>query len=175
MASQLTIAHHRPGVSELEWSNYTNDMEDIPQYEPLTGEHLEALKGDCQDVVDFASRNFRVNLLFDDESIIWLSSFIEDQRHHMDAETRHTYGVKIGIYLGFAIMERYGGQWVRSEDNYPFVRFSTGDMASPLSKADKQFENGAVDNIYGLYRNIGRLLRHEFERGAPPNASQPSH
>ena len=145
-------------------------MENTPKYEPITGELLEALKGDCQDVVDFASRNFRVNLSFDDESIVWLSSFIEDQRRQMDAETQHTYGVKIGIYLGFAIIDRYGGQWVRNEDTYPFVKFSTGALANPLAKADKQFENGQVDNIYGLYRNIGRLLRREFEQGDPPNA-----
>ncbi len=144
------------------------EMENTPRYEPITGELLEALKGDCQDVVTFAARNFGINLSFDDKSIVWLAYFIEDQRRQMDAETRHTYAVKIGIYLGFAIIDRYGGEWVTSEDQHPFVRFSTGALANPLAKADKQFENGEVDNIYGLYRNIGRLLRREFGDGAPP-------
>jgi len=145
-------------------------MENTPSYEPITGELLAVLKGDCQDVVAFAANNFRVKLGFDDESIVWLSSFIEDQRGNMDPETRHSWSVRIGIYLGFAVIQRYGGDWVRTEDNNPAVRFSTGAMAFPVTKAGKQFENGIVDNIYGLYRNIGRLLRREFEQGAPPNA-----
>ncbi|HYV28874.1 MAG TPA: hypothetical protein VFA77_15160 [Candidatus Eisenbacteria bacterium] len=137
-----------------------------PQYELITGELLETLKGDCLDVIDFAAKNFRVNLAFSDESIVWLSSFIEDQRGKMDAQTRRSWGVRIGIYLGFAIIGRYGGDWVvRTDSHNPAVRFSTGALAFPLTKAQKQFENGIVDNIYGLYRNIERLLRREFVPG----------
>ena len=140
------------------------------QYELITGELLETLKGDCQNVVDFAAKNFRVQLGFNDESVVWLSSFIEDQRGNMSAETRQSWSVRIGIFLGFAIIDRYGGDWVvRSDSNNPAVRFSTGALAFPLTKAHKQFENGSVDNIYGLYRNIGRLLRREFEPGAGTN------
>jgi len=42
------------------------------------------LKGDCQDVIDFAAKNFRVDLAFSDGSIEWLSSLIEDQRGNLD-------------------------------------------------------------------------------------------
>ena len=141
-----------------------------PQYELITGELLDALKGDCQDTVDFAAKNFRVNLAFSEESIVWLSSFIEDQRGKMDPDTRNSWSVRIGIYLGFAIIERYGGDWVvRSDSNNPAVQFSTGAMAFPVTKARKQFQNGIADNIYGLYRNIGRLLRREFVPGTAPS------
>ena len=140
-----------------------------PQYELITGELLETLKGDCLDVIDFAAKNFRVQLAFNDESILWLSSFIEDQRRRMDAESRGSWSVRIGIFLGFAIIGRYGGEWaVRTDSNSPAVRFSTGALAFPLTKAHKQFENGITDNIYGLYRNIGRLLRREFAPDASP-------
>ena len=138
-----------------------------PQYELITGELLDTLKGDCLDVIDFAAKNFRVQLAFNDESVVWLSSFIEDQRARMNPETRGSWSVRIGIYLGFAIIGRYGGDWVvRTDGNNPAVRFSNGALAFPLTKAQKQFENGIADNIYGLYRNIERLLRHEFSPGA---------
>ena len=133
------------------------------QYELITGDLLETLKGDCNDVVDFAAKNFRVQLAFNDKSVVWLSAFIEDQRAAMNEESRHSWSVRIGIFLGFAIIERYGGDWVvRSDSNNPAVRFPTGAMAFPLTKAHKQFQNGIADNIYGLYRNIGQLLRREF-------------
>ena len=146
-------------------------MDAAPKYELITGELLEAIKGDCQDVVEFVAKQYQVSLGFDDQSIVWLSSFVEEQRGGMSPETRHSWSVRIGIYLGFAIIERYGGEWVfTTEGNEPAVRFSTGAMAFPVTKACKQFENGSVDNIYGLYRNIGRLLRREFEPGAGTNA-----
>ena len=145
-------------------------MDATPKYELITGELLEAIKGDCQDVVEFVAKQYRVRLRFDDRSIVWLSSFIEEQRVSMNPETRHSWSVRIGIYLGFAIIERYEGEWVVTTDgNEPAVQFSTGAMAFPVTKARKQFENGSVDNIYGLYRNIGRLLRREFEPDAGTN------
>src|SRR2546421_12987304 len=109
------------------------------QYEPISSELLEALKADCQDIVDFAAKNFGVDLAFNDESIQWLSSFIQDQRGKMDAETRRTYSLKIGIYLGFAIIERYGGDLVEDAGNQPGGRFFTGAMAFPSTQGGKQY------------------------------------
>jgi hypothetical protein len=134
-------------------------MEKPPEYELITDEGLEALKGDCQDIVNFARKNFNVELSFDDKSVMWLSSFIEAHREKMDAEERHNSSVKIGIFLGFAIIDRHGGDWVITEGNDIAVKFPSGAMAFPFNKASKQFENGIVDNIYGLYRNMGVVLQ----------------
>jgi hypothetical protein len=144
-------------------------MASVPQFEYVSGAPLEALKGDCQDVIDFARKNFGVELSFNDESIMWLSSFIEENRGQMDADTQHVASVKIGIFLGCAIIHHHGGQWVRTDENDLVVRFPIAAMAFPITKANKQFASGIADNIYGLYRNVGRLLKSEgFEQGRPP-------
>jgi hypothetical protein len=144
-------------------------MPTTPEFDYITGEALRALEDDCQDVIDFARRNFGVDLAFNDQSIIWLSSFIEEHRHEMDADTRHAYAVKIAIFLGFAIIHHHGGHWVSTGENNIAVRFPSGAMAFPLTKADKQFENGIADNIYGLYRNIGRFLDpNKLQQGLLP-------
>jgi hypothetical protein len=133
-------------------------MTDIPQYALITGDTLRALQEDCNDLVLFIQKRFGVDLTFNDESITWLSSFIEEHRREMDDATRHVASVKISIFLGCAIIDRYGGEWVKSDENNLAVRFPSGAMAFPFNKTCKQFENGIVDNIYGLYRNIDRLL-----------------
>jgi hypothetical protein len=155
-------------------------MENPSQYEVIAGKGLQALKGDCQDIIDFARKNFEVELSFDDKSIQWLSSFIEDQRKEMDPETCHNYGLKIGIFLGFAIIHHHGGEWVTTEGNNIAVRFPSGAMAFPFNKACSQFENGIVDNIYGLYRNLGMLLdpnglaSRKVHKIGPPDSSGPN-
>src|SRR5262245_66416951 len=126
-------------------------MADAPQYALVTGDALKALKEDCNDLVTFIQRSFGVDLTFNDESISWLSSFIEQHRGGLDEATRHVASVKIAIFLGSAIIDRHGGDWVKSDENNLAVRFPSGAMAFPYDKTCKQFENGIVDNIYGLY------------------------
>ena len=109
------------------------------QYELITGELLETLKGDCQDVVDFAAKNFRVQLAFNDESVVWLSSFIEDQRGNMSAETRQSWSVRIGIFLGFAIIERYGGEERPSIEAKVGYRKKVG-MLEEINKVAREIE-----------------------------------
>lgn len=148
-------------------------MENPPAFEHITGAPLEALKGDCRDVIEIALKNFGVHLSFNDESITWLSSFIEDHRDRMDSKTQHVASLKIAIFLGCAIIHHHGGQWVRTDGNNLAVRFPNGAMVFPFTKVSKQFQNGIADNIYGLYRNIGRLLKMDMlEQSDPPQGGQ---
>lgn len=133
-------------------------MPNIPEFVYIEGDDLQALQGDCQDVIDFARGRFGVDLTYDDNSVIWLSSFIEEYRLRMDAETRHILSLKIAIFLGCAIIHHNGGAWVRTADDNIAVRFPSGAMAFPFTKTDKQFRNGIEDNIYGFYRSIKLLL-----------------
>jgi len=168
---QLRLGVRQRRIADL--TDHATTMPSSPEFQYITGDALQALEGDCQDVIDFAHRNFGVDLLFNDESIIWLSSFIEEHRRNIDADTRHMYAVKIGIFLGFAIIHHHGGNWVSTDDNNIAVRFPSGAMAFPFTKADKQFESGIVDNIYGLYRNIGRLLNpDELQQGPLPREGE---
>lgn len=133
-------------------------MADSPKFQVVEGAELEALEEDCQDVIRFAAEKFGVELSFDDQSIHWVSSFIEDHQEGMDSETQRTYAVKFGIFLGCAIIHHFGGTWVLTEDDNLAVRFASGAMAFPVTKTAKQMRNGLVDNIYGLYRHIETLL-----------------
>lgn len=133
-------------------------MTDAPKYQVIDGAELEALQQDCQDVTSFIAGKYGVDLTFDDESILWLASFIEANRGEMDRETQRLYAVKIGIFLGCAIIHRHGGVWVRTDDDDLAVRFASGLLAFPITKAAKQLRHGSIDNVYGLYRNVGTLL-----------------
>jgi hypothetical protein len=110
--------------------------------------------------VDLLKRTVRdsmhVELSYDDASIQQLVTFIESVRVDLDPQPRQQLAVAVGSFLGEAIIATQGGAWVVRGQELG-IEFPDGSVAFPVTKAIKHFENGLVDNIYGLYRNIPRL------------------
>lgn len=133
-----------------------------PNFTEISPELRADIREDALDLARYLNRNEGVDLIFDEKSIIWLSAYIERDRNLWNEAEQHNFGVKIGLFLGEAIIASHGGSWVlMGEDhgNNPAIRFESGALTFPMGKAFRQIENGISDNIYGLYRNIGLLLK----------------
>jgi hypothetical protein len=130
----------------------------------IHGEKLVALESECQDVINFALSLYGVTLKFDDQSIQWLSSVIEATRNNQDEKTIHVMSIKFSIFLGNAIISCHGGRWIVMNDGVIGIKLSNGSMLLPFLKVCRQFENGLVDNIYGMYQNVEALLQEDNQK-----------
>ncbi|MBI3735219.1 DUF3806 domain-containing protein [Candidatus Sumerlaeota bacterium] len=133
-----------------------------PDFTEISAALRADIREDALDLVRYLKRNEGVDLDFDEKSVVWLSSYIERDKSLWNDTERDNFGLKIGLVLGEAIITRHEGSWVlmgEKHGNQPAIRFESGALTFPVGKAFRQIENGLSDNIYGLYRNIGMLLK----------------
>src|SRR5690242_16309933 len=110
--------------------------------EPASVEIREALKRDCQDLQRLAREVYQKEIGYNDASIQWLAWLIEFSRNKPDEEVKKALMLKIGGFLGEALITRWGGEWVVVEGKTLGVRLPSGTVAFPFAKVFKQFRSG---------------------------------
>jgi hypothetical protein len=113
---------------------------------------LDRVRTNAQLAMEALARLGNTNIGLNRESVAWLEGFLERQR----ARGLNDYGAMpsvMGCFLGEAIAAATGGVWERDDTLGLGVRFKNGDWCFPLSKVDKQLQNGAEggDSILSFY------------------------
>lgn len=140
-----------------------------PALHPVSAEKRAAVKHDCEILVQLARKVFRHELGYDESSIKWLASLVEFSRNKPNEEVKNSLVTQIGCFLGEAIIERYGGDWVITEAGLLGVRLPSQTVAFPFDKVRKQFKNGATDSIWGFFKMAEVLHAKDSQPGASPN------
>jgi hypothetical protein len=126
------------------------------QIESLGSEDLKAIDRNCDDFKRYALKCFEKEICYNDESIKWLDWLIESLRAEAlrkepDKNIKDLLMVKIGSFLGEAIIAKHGGEWVKVDGNTIGTRLHSGTVGFPFGKVVKHFRNGTADSILGLY------------------------
>ena len=119
----------------------------------LSAEKREAVKHGCAIVVGLARDVFRREIHYDDDSIKWLASLIEFLRKKPhEQQLKQNVLNSIGCFLGEALIARYGGDWVTTDDGAMAVRLPSQTVAFPFIKVSKHFKNGDSDSIWAMFK-----------------------
>lgn len=100
----------------------------------------------------------------DEASVSYFDGFIHRNAQALDKRTKDGVGFGIGILLGQAMIEKYGGEWVYVGENKTnlAVKLGKGEhnfIAFPITKTFKQLENGDEDSILSFYQTTATLLK----------------
>jgi hypothetical protein len=105
---------------------------------------VEKIRKNAELVISELGRLSGQQFGFDRDSIAWVESFIESQRHQgRTCDAKSGLVSTIGSYLGEAIIKNAGGHWDEDEQGNIAVKFSNGDWCYPFAKVAKQFDAGA--------------------------------
>jgi hypothetical protein len=126
----------------------------------------EIILDNAEQVIKIMKTNLDVNLAYDEASVEWLDGYIERNRSTLAQHTIDALIEIFGSFLGECIRHKYGGKWVKRNGDYA-VQFENTSAVFPLAKVEKQFKNGYMDSILGLYT----LLPHLFKLGQDDNSS----
>lgn len=96
-------------------------------------------------------------------SIQTIHDWIEFERPISTAEERQGSLFTSGLAFGFAIIDKFGGEWV---DGYG-VRINENLTAFPVNKVWKQFENGSEDSILSFWEALPTLVERARGDGDP--------
>lgn len=123
---------------------------------PVGAERLEQIKAN----VAFALQEFREladkDVALDADSVAWVERFIESARGRyqgVDGGVPDGLVGLIGSYLGEAIIAETSGHWVQDDAGRLAVAFPNGEAVFPLTKVEKQFEQGLAggESILSFY------------------------
>src|SRR5690348_15408050 len=105
--------------------------------QPLSAEKREAVKHGCESLVQLARQVFRREVHYDEASIKWLAWLIEFSRSRPNEHVKKNLHTSIGCFLGEAIIARYGGEWVVTDNGDMGIRLPSQTVAFPFVKVSK--------------------------------------
>jgi len=79
----------------------------------------------------------------------------------------NTLAMRIGAYLGRAMLSRHSGRWYYEEERQNYaVKFNRVDVvAYPMTKAYKHLTNGTSDSIATMYWGIDAIINDKLNNG----------
>ena len=96
--------------------------------------------------------NKHQQLDYSKQSVKWVDDYLTGNR---DFQPERMI-VIVGAYLGEAIIQNYGGEWIYNEGEIA-VKVTDSLVIFPFIKVLKSFMNGADDSIYAYFSAIGSL------------------
>ncbi|HSK72888.1 MAG TPA: hypothetical protein VK892_14395 [Pyrinomonadaceae bacterium] len=114
-------------------------------------EHLEELKYKAEVVIKMFAETKNVNLDYDEKSIKYLDSYINEIREEFRQEIIDKLISIFGSFLGETIRLNHGGNWEIINNEFA-VRVNDKVAVFPFSKVRKQFKNGSEDSILSFYQ-----------------------
>ncbi len=100
----------------------------------------------------------KLELKYDAESVKYLEGFIERTKDQIPKEQWQGLINSCAAFLGQCIIENYGGQWERVENEYIAISFDEQNKAFPFAKVNKQFEHGLEDSVYAFFTAIPQIM-----------------
>ena len=99
---------------------------------------------------DLGHKNFN----FEEESVNLLSGIIDKEGSAYSDKTKNALSTLWGAYLGAAIIDNYGGKWVKMGDGSYAVLVGVSKYVFPMVRVYKHINNGAEDSILALYKSV---------------------
>ena len=121
-------------------------------------DNLEAIKANAEIVIKTFLQNNRVELGYDEGSVVWLDGYIERNRQNWDEDTAEKLTSVLGSFLGECLRRNYGGDWQMTKIGLG-IAFREGNVAFPFNKLRKQIQNGSADSIAGFYKTISAIFK----------------
>lgn len=109
---------------------------------PVDEERLEKIRANAAFATEQLSEARGAPIAYDESSVRWVEGFIERSRVNYKDGAPESIVAVLGCWLGEAIIATAGGEWADDETGGPGVAFPNGDIAFPLTKVAKQFEQG---------------------------------
>lgn len=107
----------------------------------------------------------RLNLEYNAESVKFIEGYIETKKTSLDKRQVTSFINSVGAFLGQCIIEVYGGEWQYDEKNgVNCVAITDLNIAYPIGKVWKQFENGLEDSVYSLFNVIPVVFNIEKKK-----------
>jgi hypothetical protein len=126
-------------------------MDQLPA--EISDEHKHTLEVYAEAGLKLIRENSGIDSNYDRQSIEWLDHRLNEVRNEeTDAShLEHVRGI-YGSFLGKALIETYGGKWVRN-DGYLGIKLASCDViAYPFAKVEKQISHdGEYDSILGFF------------------------
>ncbi|HOX97082.1 MAG TPA: hypothetical protein PL066_01850 [bacterium] len=111
--------------------------------------------------IDTTKQSFGIELNYDEESILKLDNIIQESWPDKPPIQIDNVIVLFGSFLGEAIKQTLGGEWVETEQG---LGIKIGDATIMVfTKIKKRLLNGMEDSISYYYKNLKRMLTNNFE------------
>lgn len=108
----------------------------------------------------------KLDLQYNADAIEYLEGYIERVKPEFKDEDVSGLVNALGAFLGECIIFNYGGRWaIDTESNRPCVEFDDKNRCYPISKTQKQFDNGVEDSIYSFYIVIPTVFKVKNKTG----------
>lgn len=154
-------------ASSPTWADVNVVKDRLPPEQPLSEDLAAAISENVRLVQEQMSSISDADFNFSVESIKWLDGFIERNRKTTSDPSK--LASALGSYLGETINVRFHCSWVMVGD-VPAV-WCPGDLLLfPISKTEKQYQNGENDSIYAFFQTVLALSR---QASSQPSAVPP--
>ncbi len=125
---------------------------------------LQKVHSNTKLVIDGMLEEHDVTLKLDDESVLWLDKYINDQRDDLTKDLRDQMVEGFGCFLGDCMIEVYDGRWVVHESQGMCVELKNESIALPFPAAARQLTPGNASSIYAMFTRaptMGKLGKQE--------------
>jgi hypothetical protein len=134
-------------------------------FNPVPSEEMAQLQEDYLHLKSHFADTMDKEIDLSPESVEWVSDFMGEYRELLlenGDEAVQAWTCFLGAYLGFALIERYEGDWkyVQAEgvSETLGVRFPNGASTFPFGRAHRHIVEGSGDDIHTLYRSMEAIL-----------------
>lgn len=116
------------------------------------------LRQTAEELVAVYEKELGVRLSFDRAGVEWVDAHIE--RLRLDLPIERIPGVvdALGAFVGECMVRCYGGHWVEHSGHWGVEL--NGVIAFPMSKVQKQFEDGTPESVAVFFREAPRIPGH---------------
>ncbi|MFZ2444834.1 MAG: hypothetical protein WAW37_00610 [Syntrophobacteraceae bacterium] len=129
-------------------------------------ETISKLRANAEFVIKQLKPLSGIDFGYNDESVAWLDGYINDLRK--DALPKETLVPLVGVlgsFLGECVIHRFGGTWQYVDGRFA-VAFDDLNMVFPLTKVEKQFQDGPEESVLSFFTNIPLI----YSRTSPDTA-----
>jgi hypothetical protein len=132
-------------------------------------EALVGLRQNAESFIRQLSPVSTIELGYNEESVKWVSGFIDRNRSKFEQKTIDDLIILIGSFLGECIIENTDGRWDFCEDLQSWgVVFKIGNTCFPFNKTAKHFQHGGGDSIFSFYdTTVNIFSKQKFPPPAP--------
>jgi hypothetical protein len=111
--------------------------------------------------IDLTKKSFNEDLSFDEESIFKLDKLIQTAWPDKPPVEMQNVIMLFGSFLGEAMRDIYGGQWVETEQGWG-MKINEEVTILPFTKIKKRLINGEDDSISYFYETMKNGLQNNF-------------